>query len=295
MKIFARKKGLHLGLKKRSKKERIVFIFVFIIFALYAATYLYAFGWAFIVSLRDRLEFLHKPFALPTVWHFENYINAFKALKVGDANLLVMFVNTIWYASGATLLNVFMSNIMAYAMAKYRSAYTRFYYSLRIFIMVIPVVGALPQQYALYDTLGLIDSPLFLIIYLGGVGSQIILFHGFYRGVSNDYAEAAKVDGAGPFTIYFRIMLPMSLPMTLALGIISFIGYWNDYMTVLLFLPKFPTLATGLYLFQSQPEIRSHYPLYYAAIIMATIPVVALYAAFQNKIMVNTVAGGLKG
>ena len=115
------------------------------------------------------------------------------------------------------------------------------------------------------------------------------------RDSYDDYADAAKVDGGGHFTIMFRIMIPQALPMTLALGIIAFIGYWNDYMTVFMFLPSHPTLATGLYLFQTQPSIRSNYPLLYAAIIIATVPVVVLYAAFQEKIMVNTVAGGLKG
>ncbi|MBS5022828.1 MAG: carbohydrate ABC transporter permease [Firmicutes bacterium] len=290
-----RKSGVKLGLKKRGKKEKIVFIFAFTVFAVYAGTYLFTFGWAFVVSLREKLEFLHNPFALPTILHFENYIDAFKALKVGETNLLLMFVNTVWYAGGATAIGVMASNILAYAVAKYKTTFTKFYYTLTIFIMLIPIIGALPQQYILYDNLGLINSPMFLITYVGGTAYQFILFHGFYGGVSNEYAEAAKVDGAGHYTIMLKIMLPMSLPMSLAIGIITFIGYWNDYMTVLLFLPDFPTLATGLYLFQSQPEIRSHYPLYYAAIIMSTVPIVVLYASFQNMIMVNTVAGGIKG
>ena len=290
-----RKSGVKLGLKKRGKKEKIVFIFAFTVFAVYAGTYLFTFGWAFVVSLREKLEFLHNPFALPTILHFENYIDAFKALKVGETNLLLMFVNTVWYAGGATAIGVMASNILAYAVAKYKTTFTKFYYTLTIFIMLIPIIGALPQQCVLYDNLGLINSPMFLITYVGGTAYQFILFHGFYGGVSNEYAEAAKVDGAGHYTIMLKIMLPMSLPMSLAIGIITFIGYWNDYMTVLLFLPDFPTLATGLYLFQSQPEIRSHYPLYYAAIIMSTVPIVVLYASFQNMIMVNTVAGGIKG
>ena len=290
-----RKSGVKLGLKKRGKKEKIVFIFAFTVFAVYAGTYLFTFGWAFVVSLREKLEFLHNPFALPTILHFENYIDAFKALKVGETNLLLMFVNTVWYAGGATAIGVMASNILAYAVAKYKTTFTKFYYTLTIFIMLIPIIGALPQQYILYDNLGLINSPMSLITYVGGTAYQFILFHGFYGGVSNEYAEAAKVDGAGHYTIMLKIMLPMSLPMSLAIGIITFIGYWNDYMTVLLFLPDFPTLATGLYLFQSQPEIRSHYPLYYAAIIMSTVPIVVLYASFQNMIMVNTVAGGIKG
>lgn len=282
-------------LKRRSKDERIIFSIVFVLFFLYAGTYVFTFGWAFLVSMREKLEFMHDPFALPTVWHFENYVEAFRSLKVGDAGLFTMFFNTLWYAGGATFIGVFVSNVLAYAVAKYKTPFTKFYYALTIFIMLIPVVGALPQQYVLYDTLGLIDSPAFLITYIGGTAYMFILFHGFYAGVSDSYTEAARVDGAGQYTIMFKIMLPMSIPMSFALGIITFIGYWNDYMVVLLFLPDYPTLATGLYLFQSQPEIRSHYPLYYAAIIMATIPVIVLYASFQNLIMTNTVAGGLKG
>ena len=99
-----RKSGVKLGLKKRGKKEKIVFIFAFTVFAVYAGTYLFTFGWAFVVSLREKLEFLHNPFALPTILHFENYIDAFKALKVGETNLLLMFVNTVWYAGGATAI-----------------------------------------------------------------------------------------------------------------------------------------------------------------------------------------------
>ena len=105
-----RKSGVKLGLKKRGKKEKIVFIFAFTVFAVYAGTYLFTFGWAFVVSLREKLEFLHNPFALPTILHFENYIDAFKALKVGETNLLLMFVNTVWYAGGATAIGVMASN-----------------------------------------------------------------------------------------------------------------------------------------------------------------------------------------
>ncbi len=107
--------------------------------------------------------------------------------------------------------------------------------------------------------------------------------------------EAVFIDGGGHFTVYLRVMLPQSMPMCFALGIVSLIGLWNDYNSTLLYLSDYPTLATGLYLFQYVPSIRADYPLYFAAIIMATIPVVILYACFQDAIMTNSVAGGLKG
>ena len=186
-KFLHRKRGL-FKFKKRSKSEKTIFSIVFVIFFLYAGTYVYTFGWAFLVSMREKLEFMHDPFAMPKVWHFENYVDAFKALKVGDANLFVMFFNTVWYAGGATVLGVMASNILAYAVSKYKTPFTRFYYTLTIFIMLIPIIGALPQQYVLYDNLGLIDSPAFLITYVGGTAYMLAE----YSGASSAYYEKEK-------------------------------------------------------------------------------------------------------
>ncbi len=280
---------------KRDSQSKILFIIVFFIFLIYASTFVFTFGWAVIVSLRDRLEFIHEPFSVKNIYHFKNYIDAFNALEVGETNLFGMLLNTLWYATFASLISVFSSNIIAYTVSNYKNAFTKFWYALTIFIMLIPIVGALPVQYILYDDLGILDSPLYLIVFVGGSSFQFILLHGFYRGISREYTEAAMIDGAGHWQTMLKVVMPMSIPMCLALGIIAFIGYWNDYMSVLIFLPSYPTLATGLYLFQSTPEIRSNYPLYYAAIVIATVPVVVLYAAFQQKIMLNTVAGGIKG
>lgn len=117
--------------------------------------------------------------------------------------------------------------------------------------MLIPIIGALPQQYILYDNLGLINSPMFLYTYVGGTAYQLYSFTVFTAGCPTNTRKRQRWT-SWHYTIMLKIMLPMSLPMSLAIGIITFIGYWNDYMTVLLFLPDFPTLATGLYLFQSQ-------------------------------------------
>lgn len=278
-----------------TKKSKIVFAVVGIFFFLYSLTYVFTFGWAFVNSLKDKLEFIRKPLAWPSKLYFSNYAEAFKILRVGENNLFDMLFNSLWFAGGAALINTFTTNVTAYCVAKYKFAGRNVIYNVAIFTMLISVVGALPATYEILGFFNLLDNPFYLITYAGGTGFNFLLLYGFYKNVSWEYAEAVFVDGGNHYTVFFRIMLPQSLPMCTALFIVQFIGLWNDYTTPLLFLRDYPTLASGLYLFQYVPSIRANYPLYYASILIATVPVVLLYATFQESIMVNTVAGGLKG
>lgn len=281
--------------KSYTKKRKIVFAVVGVFFFIYSLTYVFTFGWAFLTSLRDKLDFIREPFAFPKKLYFSNYAEAFKTLKIGENNLFNLLLNSVWFASLATIINIFTTNVTAYCVAKYRFHGKNVIYNVAIFTMLISVVGALPATYELLGNLNLLDSPLYLITYASGLGFNFLLMYGFYKNVSWNFAEAAFVDGGNHYTVFFKIMLPQSVPMFVALGIVQFIGMWNDYMTPLLFLRDYPTLASGLYLFQYVPSIRANYPLYYASILMATVPVVVLYCVFQETIMTNTVAGGLKG
>lgn len=279
----------------RTRTQKIIFAVVAVIFFLYAGTFIFTLGWALVTSLKDKLEFIRTPFAWPTKLHFENYMAAFSVLKIGDNTLLNLIFNSAWYSVISTVMIVFFTNVTAYCVSKYKFVGNRLLYFISLFVMIVPVVGALPQQYILYSNLGMIDSPLYLLLFTGGFGFNFFLFYGFYKNISWDYAEAVFVDGGGHFTVFFKVMLPQSISMCLALGIIQFITQYNDYNTMILFLPSYPTLASGLYQFQFVPEIRANYPVYYAVIIITTIPVIVLYACFQERIMNSTVVGGLKG
>lgn len=279
----------------RTPKQKIAFALVAALFFLYAGTFIFTLGWAFITSLKDKLEFIREPFAWPTVLHFENYLEAFSVLKIGNNTLLNLIFNSAWYSVISTVMIIFFTNVTAYCVSKYKFLGNRLLYFISLFVMIVPVVGALPQQYILYSNLGMIDSPLYLLLFTGGFGFNFFLFYAFYKNISWDYAEAVFVDGGGHFTVFFKIMLPQSMAMCLALGIIQFITQYNDYNTMILFLPSYPTLASGLYQFQFVPEIRSNYPVYYAVIILTTIPVIVLYSCFQEQIMNSAVTGGLKG
>ena len=114
--------------------------------------------------------------------------------------------------------------------------------------------------------------------------------------------EAAEIDGAGYFTVFFKVMLPHAMGLVGTLWIIAFIGQWNDYASARLFLgaePEYATIATGLqWLYQAlkgkDEQYKNNYPMYYAAVIVTVIPMVVLFLCFQKQIMKLSLGGGIK-
>ena len=161
--------------------------------------------------------------------------------------------------------------------------------------MILPVVGSLPASYKLRIDLGIYDTPWQLITATGGFGFNFLILYGFFNNVSWSYAEAALVDGASDDRIFWRIMLPQAAPAILTLTILSFIGGWNDYMGPILYYPSYPTLASGLYLYELIAKRTGNYPIYFAGALISIIPILIIFIAFQDTIVTSVSAGGLKG
>jgi len=162
--------------------------------------------------------------------------------------------------------------------------------------MVVPLVGTLPALFRLMESLGLLNTfPGILILYSSSYGMSFLLLYGFFKSLSWSYAEAAFIDGAGHFGVFFRIMLPIAKPALIAVAIISGIGVWNDYGTPYIFLRDYPTLAVGIQEMVRRARFDQNFPVLFAAMLIAVTPIILLFAAFQKIIMANTIAGGLKG
>jgi ABC-type glycerol-3-phosphate transport system permease component len=122
-----------------------------------------------------------------------------------------------------------------------------------------------------------------------------MIYYSYFQNISWSYAEAVFIDGGGHWTVFLKIMLPQAMPITSAMVIIACIGAWNDYMTPLLYLPDYPTLATGLYKMSTESLTANNKPMYFAAILVSAMPMFAIFMIFQEKIMTSVSIGGLKG
>ena len=293
---------------KRSGREKIIFGIVFAFMVIYSFTMLYALFFLITNSFESRLGYLDKlssegnPFALPEVWHWENYAKAFGELSFTSVNtgkelgLGVMFLNSIWYIGFTVGGGILASAFMAYALSKYKFKANGFIYGVAIFSMTIPVVGNMGASFKLMSDLNIYNTPWYVILTcFSGTGFNFLILYGVFKNISWSYAEAVFVDGGGHFTVFFRIMLPQTFTPMLALAVVAAIGCWNDYMTPLLYLPDFPTVASGIYQIDLEFSRIGDIPATFAGLVISILPMLVLYAACSNIIMKNFTMGGLKG
>ncbi len=270
-------------------------IVVFIIFAIYAFTLIFAMLWALSASLKGQSEFNQNLNGLPKQWLFSNYGKAFTAVQANGNNMFVMFWNSVWYSCGGAFLGVFVSSVTAYVVAKYKFPGRGFIYGVALVTMMIPIVGSFPSQYKVYTILGIIDTPFLLVTKAAGFGFNFIVLYSFFRTLSWTYAEAGFIDGASHLKVFFRIMLPQALPVIGSLFMVAVVQLWNDYMEPTLFLQSYPTLSSGLYIFQLEMTRGINYPVLFAGLIISVIPVIVMFICFQNTMMESMSVGGIKG
>ena len=280
---------------QKSTGEKVVFSIAFILFALYAFTIFYAFGFLILSALKIHEEFVFHMFELPQNWLFKNFILAFDKLKVKNTNMLGMLFNRAWYTLGGTILSVGCAATLSYTVSKFRFFGRNLIYSISVVVLVLPIVGSLPATYKLVKEIGIDNSPLFLLTFTSGFGFNFIVLYGYFKNLSWSYAEAAYIDGASDFQTFVKVMLPQALPAIVSLIILAAIGLWNDYERPLLFLSNMPTLSVGLYDFNLDMKYNGDYPTLFAGLFISVLPILIIFIVFQSTIMSNTVAGGLKG
>ena len=194
------------------------------------------------------------------------------------------------------VVSLFFESAVTYIVCKYKFPGRKLLYNLVIFRLMLPIVGSLPSAYRVYKAVGLMNSPLILITATDALcGANFLIMYSFYKGISWEYAEAAFIDGANHFNVYFRIMMPMVMPAVSVLFVTGFIGRWNEYMTVSVFMDEMPTLAYGLYIFAERSKTAANDIVYYAGVTLAAIPCVLMFVLFQNTIMQTVHIGGIKG
>ena len=294
-------------LTKRTKGEKVLYAIVFGIFIVYSLALIYPLVYLFLNSFQTKLIYTDlrvngsvNPLALPETWHFENYTKALllsvKDSLNEDVFLPEMFWNSLWYCGIHVFGQVMMSCFTGYVMAKYRFKAKDFIYTIVIFSMTIPVVGSTASLFKLVNQMEIYNSPLYVIITsLGGWGFNFMVMYGFFKNVSWSYAEAVFLDGGGHYSAFFKVMLPQASMSILTLCIVSFITSWNDYMTPLMYMPDYPTVASGLYRIQISAKRTGDMPYFFAGLIISIVPVIVLYGCFSDVIMKNFSVGGLKG
>jgi ABC-type glycerol-3-phosphate transport system permease component len=282
---------------KDSRQLTITKVIVFVLFAIYAASLIFPFLWMVYNAGKTNAEFYANVWGWPENWN-NIWVNLNTALtmKIGKSTILTMTLRSLYLAAGGTVLSLLSSSCAAYVIARYKFPGRNLIYLVAISIMLIPTIGSTSTTYRLLGDLNLLDSPIgLLLLYSGGFGFQFLLLHSAFRSISPAYAEAAQIDGAGHWTVFTRVMVPMILPTIAPLAVLDFINLWNDYFSPYLYMKSRPTLAVGLQFMVSQMQYDANWPALFALMLFSIIPVLLLFIVFQKQIMSNVSAGGLKG
>ena len=283
--------------RRLSTGRKVASICFMVFFAIFAIIFLYPIIWAFLNSLKTAPEFFESSFSLPDEWRFDNFIKVFTEFHYRDYNYFDMLFNSLWMFVVRIFVNVMSSALLAYAIAKFRFPGKEFLYALVIFANTIPIVGAGAATYKLFSTLNMVNNPFLIwMAWAGGFDFAFIVLYGTFRGISDSYSEAAKIDGANNLTVLFRVVFPQAFPSIVAIAITQAVGVWNDYNTVMIYMREFPNLAYGLYLFNTASSyVENSKAIYLAAVCISILPVFIIYGANQKLVLQNVTTGGLKG
>ena len=279
---------------KKSLGEKIVLGIFFVIITIHAATFLYSFSWVFINALKTTKIFEANPMGLPDPVVWSNFKEAFQRVSIEGVSFLSMLINSVMLCALTTVMSVSANVLVAYPLARYRFPGRNIVYAMLIFVLTVPLYGGSSIGYKLMSNLGMIDNPLLMCLnWFNGFASNTLILYGCFQVISQTYVEAGYLDGANDIQVFTKIMLPQARPSIAAVAILGIIGQWSNYEMSLIYLPSYPNLALGIFLFEDMVAVSK--TIYFASVCITMLPVLIVFACCQKTIMSNFSLGGIKG
>jgi multiple sugar transport system permease protein len=231
------------------------------------------------------------PRFIPSQPTIDNYVRALTTNNFG-----LYFLNSLMVASSSTVITVILSALLAYGFARFSFPGRNLLFYMMIGATMVPNLVLIIPQFVLAKQLHLLNSRWGLIVvYSAGTAFNMFLMRGAFEELPQDLFDAALIDGAGPFTTFWSIALPLARPALAAVGIFSFLGAWDEFTWALTALnnDKLYTLPIALRLFQQQHG--TEWGLVFAASVVAVLPTIIVFVLFQRHFVKGVTAGAVKG
>ena len=265
---------------------------IFVLLAFLTALSMVPFVWVIAGAFKDNAEIFGSTALLPETWRWDNFRAAWLDGQFGR-----YFLNTIIVAVVTTVISVAVAAPAGYAFAKTQLRHASALFYLYLFGITLPIESIIVPLFYQIKDLGLVNSLLGLILALVGTGVPfgVYLMRSFFRDLPDELGEAARLDGASEWQVFFRIMMPLAKPGLLALGVFSFLGAWNEYFFSILLLISEDSRTIPIGLVRFQQDNMSEYGPLFAAITLAIIPSILIYVVLQRQFISGLAAGATKG
>ncbi len=281
-------------------------IFGYVLLAVWAVIVIYPMAWSVITGFKADAEIFENPWALPATWIVENFARAWTKAQIGQyiGNTFLVVIPGIFF----TLL---LSSMAAYVFARYDFKLKGALQTMFLAGMMFPIFLALVPLFLVMKYIGqFLGIPMLntfhglITVYVAFSLSWTIFFMtGFFKTLPKEIAEAATIDGASHSQIFFQVMLPLAKPGLVSAGIFNFLGQWNQFIlpTVLMSNANVAegqtryVVSQGLYYFANQQRYQSDFSGLFAAVAIITIPTLAIYIIFNDRIEKGLTVGAVKG
>lgn len=235
-------------------------------------------------------EMMSNPFGFPANGSLENYRQAFDSLPIGRALLNTFIVTGLGVA-----LEVMIGALAAYGILEKRSRFTAGIGTFLLLSFVLPGQTLLIPQYKMEASVGLVDSLAGLVVlYLAGATFCYFLIVQYMMKLPQELFEAARIDGAGPFRIFWQIVLPLIRPILITVVVFQTMGTWNDFMTPNIYISSPEKQTIVLQVFTAMGQFTTNWPLFMTITTIALIPVFLFFIFCQKWIVAGLVAGSVK-
>jgi multiple sugar transport system permease protein len=262
----------------------------------YAILMLIPFAWSIITSFKTlpdstQLTFVPQPFTLDA-WRY-----VFERL---NPPILRLFANSAGIALAITLSNLILASLAGYAFARLRFPGREILFLVVLATLMMPDQLRLVPVYLIMNAIGLTRGPgqyLAIVLVMAVMGTNIFLMRQYFLSIPREIEEAARIDGAGFFTTFWRVMLPLATPALSAVAILQFQGAWNAFFWPLILLrdQAYFTIPIALSNFRLAGGFTTNYPPLMAVVVLATLPILVLYIFFQRYFVEGIAASGVKG
>lgn len=273
-------------------KKIFYYIGIYIILTFTVLISIFPIIWVIISSFKTNAQILSNPFSMPTAINFHAYQAVFK-----QTNFLLYTLNSLIVSVIATVISIIIYAMAAYVIAKYDFKGKNLVYSLFVITLLVPAqckaqpIFSLIIDFNLYDT----KTALVLVYLAAGMAMSLFILKSTFMSIPKDFSEAAWMEGSGFIRTFLFINLPMAKSGLATAGILMFLGNWNEYFFAMLLTvsPVNKTLPVALASFNE--TYSYNYTNMFAALTMAILPGIIIYAFAQDQVTNSLVSSGIKG
>lgn len=258
--------------------------------------FLFPFALIIMNAFKSNAEIIDSPLALPTAFSLTNFGIAMKAM-----NYFECFINSLGITIISLIIIMLFSAMSAHFFVRNDTKSSKFWFFLMVASMIIPFQSIMIPLVSVYgQQLGWIQANprlTLIVMYIGfGTPLAVFIYHGFIKSVPKELEEAASIDGCNRWQIFFRIVMPILVPISVTLGILNVLWIWNDFLLPVLILqnagPKNLTLPIAIQMFKG--TYTSDYEKFLPAFIMVILPILVVYLFAQKFIIQGVTQGAIK-